>query len=518
MAKTREAPAARRITVAIEGIEGVEKATLELLSGALNILQGRNGIGKTSAARAMAKALGGKVDDLEMRDGATLGTVQITEGEAAGSLVVSAAGRVRTKGEAPITAMDTKALTRLITGDDRVGKTAKDAARIEAFLQIVRPTVDAAAIEILCERDPEMVAWVTERLAAGAIPPDLLSVAERVKDELQRRAREDCEKLSGSLGGEEAANMRRAAELEAQLAELGEAPLLTADLPSAEAAVERLAAEHDERKRSAEERARQEGDREAIRAAGAPRPDVDGALAEAMGHVQAFKDSQKRVEDLNVEIARLTAEREAATASGAESRRLGTEAETRWKAAQAAAAKWDEQQALLASPATGATAEEVEGARLRLEAARSARDAARLSGQIATAKEAAAAAKAAGEKLAARGKQLREWSLSIRDRVADLLAKSGAEGFTVVDGALSYQGNDFDSRLSAGQKVDAAVSLAARFWSGFVFLDPDYFGRLDREHREALDRFCASRLDLIVATEEPTEGALSIVHGTGGAA
>ena len=59
-----KAKTVRRITVEIEGIEGVEKATLELESGALNVLQGRNGIGKTSAARAIARALGAKLDDL----------------------------------------------------------------------------------------------------------------------------------------------------------------------------------------------------------------------------------------------------------------------------------------------------------------------------------------------------------------------------------------------------------------------------------------------------------------------
>lgn len=513
MAKTKAAPTVRRITVKIDGIEGVESATLQIESGHLNIYQGANGAGKTSAARAISRALGGKVDDLEMRDGATLGTVVVTEGEVTSSAIVSK-GRVRLKGEAPITAMDTKALTYLITGEDLVGEAARNAARIANFLKIVRPAVDLQAVEILTERDPEMGAWLNERLAAGAIPPDLLSAAERLKVELQRRAREDNEKLAENYAGEESANLRRAADLEAQLAELSEDdPLLAADLPFAEAAVERLAAEHDERKRSAEERARQEADREAIRAAGAPRPDVDGALAQVQKHLEARNVARAEVHEIEAKMERLKAEALAASRRDDEFTRLGKEAEIEWRRLEGEAKLWDTQQALLSSPATGATAEEVEGARLRLEAARSTRDAARLSGEIATAKAAAAEAKALGEKLAARGKQLRDWSLSVRDRVADLLAKSGADGFTVVDGALSFEGKDFDSRLSAGQKVAAAVSLAARFWSGFVHLEADFFGRLDVEHRAELDAFCASRLDLIVTTEEPTEGALSVVHG-----
>lgn len=508
----------RRITVEIEGIEGVEKATLELQSGALNVLQGRNGIGKTSAARAIARALGAKVDGLEMREGETLGTVHVSEGETAVSLVVPASGRVRTKGDAPITSGDTAALTRLITGDNCVGAAARNAARIEAFLQIVRPAVDAEAVAVLTERDAEMGAWLAERLAAGSIPSDLLSAAERLKEELQRRAREDHEKLADTLAGEEQANERRGVDLRAELALLGFAGQTNDDWPAAESEVERLAAEADSLKRSAEERARQEADREAIRAAGAPRPDVNEAYAKVKRHLDKRNEARANAERLALEIERLQAEHAAATRLAADHLVEGKQAEDVWRGIEEQAKRWDAQQALLLAPVEGATPAEVEAAEHRLQAARRKRDAARLSVAIDEAQDAAARAKSSREKLAARGKQLRDWSISIRERVADLLAKSGAEGFGVADGALTYQGQDFDDRLSAGQKVSAAIGLAARFWSGFVFVDPDYYARLDVEHRGELDAFCASRPDLIIVTEEPTAGELVVAHGAGGAA
>ena len=519
----------REIIFRINDIGGITEAEVRLVAGRLNRLQGMNGAGKTSAILAMLRALGDDSVDLEIRDGATLGTIDVErvggaeEGEESRSrVVVPAKGRIRTQGEPPLTSADVKALTVLITGDHDKGAEPRARKRLDAFLRIVRPQMDEAAASILCERDPEMMAWLGERIADGRVQ-DLLTAATQLKVELHSRAREK-EDAAASWEGQERAHTGNESALLARLAELGLLDPLPEPSPAeAQAGVAEKTRALDRVESAAEARVKQEALQAHIREVATERPDVAGAEAETNGHAAAYQDARIQVGVIEREIAVLQ-ERLAAVAARRDSAlKEGKEAEQRWRTIEKEAAAWDEMQALLQQEITGPGPEDVDRAAIELTLARRIEEQHRLSLEVLKARAEADTARKKRARETDRGKQLRAWAKAVPARVADVLAQQGASGFTVLDGRLAYELNggpavDFDTRLSTGQQIAAAFELAGGHFQGLVYVAPEFYASLDDEHKAWVNQFAADRPDLFVITEEPTAGSLSVAYGHEGGA
>lgn len=521
-----EAPSKiRRIRVAVRDIGGVQDATVELESGRVNVLQGPNGIGKTSLLRAFVGALGGDTAGLEVRDGAPFGSIDVTpegsagEGEEGGSfrVVVPAHGRLRQQGEAPLQAAEVKAVGSLITGDHLVSQAARDRRRLDAFLSIVRPAVDADAVRILCEGDLEAMARLSSRIDSGQVR-DLLGAAEDLKAWLMEQARER-EKAAAAWTGQEKAANDAAQSLLAELKGLGlEEPEPAPKPAEMRAAVEARLLALNKAETGRDRRRAVEAQQEAIRAASTPRPDVSGAEEVVRGFIADVQAAREEVVSLGLQIVELQEKQRAAQERADKARADGKAAEARWQDLQAQAAAWDAQQALLAQEVTGETDADVEAASRALDSARVQEEIHRLSSEMLAVRAAADEAARQRSREETRGKQLRAWSAAVPARVADVLAREGAGGFTIQGGRLAYtlggEVRDFDSRLSPGQQVAAALSLAASRWKGFVHLDGDFYSRLDTAGKLAVDQFAAEHPEYFVSTEEPTGGSsVTAEHG-----
>src|SRR5690606_5689788 len=111
--------------------------------------------------------------------------------------------------------------------------------------------------------------------------------------------------------------------------------------------------------------------------------------------------------------------------------------------------------------------EEVDALELAVEQAKATFRAARLSDDVRAAREAAEAAEAEHQACQARAEDLRIAATTISERVGELLAELGLEGFTVSpEGRLAVldeegEAHDFATRRSEGQRIAAALRLAA---------------------------------------------------------
>jgi hypothetical protein len=109
-------------------------------------------------------------------------------------------------------------------------------------------------------------------------------------------------------------------------------------------------------------------------------------------------------------------------------------------------------------------------------------------------------------------KELRGEVSDLHLRVAQYLKARKVEGVTFTESgalaAITDDGpRDFDTRLSTGQQIRAALRIAAPRLQGVVFLDAQYWAALDDDgHAEVAA--AAEELDLIVITEQPSEGGL----------
>jgi len=515
-----KAPAkVRSIRVAVRDIGGLADVAIELVSGRVNVLQGANGAGKTSLLRALAGALGGDASGLEVRDGADFGSVDVEpSGEEDGGfrVVVPSRGRLRQQGEAPLLTADIDAVGSLITGDHLKSPAARDRRRQDAFLQIVRPKVDANAIRILCEGDREAMERLSGRVDSGQVR-DLLGAAEDLKEWLMAQARER-EKAADSWAGQGKAASEVAQGLLSELRARGlEEPVSNPEPSTARARVEQLLVGLRNAEAGRDRRRALEAQQATIRAASASRPDVAGAEAVVRGFVADFQAAQEDVAALGLQIVELQEKQRAARERAERARADGKAAEASWQKLQAEAASWDAQQALLAQEVAGETDVDVEEAQSLLADARNVEAVHSLSAEMLGVRGQADEAGRQRSREETRGKQLRAWSAAVPKRVADVLAREGAGGFTVLEGRLAYrvdgEAMDFDTRLSDGQRVFAALSLAASRWDGFVYLDGNFYSRLDVAAKLAVDDFAAGHPQYFVATEEPTGGAVVAEHG-----
>jgi hypothetical protein len=516
--------AVRRIIAKVEGLGGLAAAReLEFRSGTTNRVGGVNAVGKSTAAQAVAWALGDESAVPEINDGADIGVVEVAEigpeGEPVGKVsgVVPSRGRARRKGEPSVETSEkaVRALDILLTGDHAKTAETRNKERIKAFLAIVKPEVDAAAAKILCEGDTEYAAWLLDLAQSGRVG-DLLAGAKALQERLQREAREQ-EAAADGWNGKASGAAEQVATLTAALAGAAVPPNPNPAAAEEEAARARLALA--EVKRDATARTEKEEMQARIRASSTIRPNTDGAEAEARGYLAARDAARKEAAEIEVQLAQLQERLAAARQREAYATEQGKEAEARWRVAVSAAEAWDSQQALLAEVVTGPGMAEINAADDRVATANGMVRVHRAAVDLQRFEALAEDATLQATRSAARAKELRAWNAAVPARVADVLAKSGGSGFTISEGFLAFRVNggepqDFDGRLSPGQKVKAVFPLVAQHLRGWVMLSGEvYRAWLDDAGRLAVEEWAAQHPECFVVTEEPTSGDLHVGYG-----
>ena len=140
------------------------------LSQAVNVLRGRNGIGKSTAIEAAAAALGAKAD-VSVKDGHIAGTVTI-DGHVALHI-----GKRQTKNGAPSVEIGNASSIHDIIDPGIKDPVLRDAATIKAILAMAPVPVDDRVIAELTGGDSE--------LTSTPLPPDapgnVLAVAEHFR-------------------------------------------------------------------------------------------------------------------------------------------------------------------------------------------------------------------------------------------------------------------------------------------------------------------------------------------------
>lgn len=516
---------ARWLKIAIKGLLGIPDTNLEFRTGAVNIVEGRNGAGKTRMLLALARALGDEDATVEASEGSPIGTVDLNAINGQQQLIVSQAGRVRTKGAAPIAAQDMDAVSDLIRGAHngaiRIEAGAREQARQRAFVRIARPVIDEAAIEALCERDAELMDYLRERIRAGVVG-DLLRAAEVVQERLQALAR-DKEGLADGYAGANRAHNGDAGAEEMKLAALGATLISEPDVKAAEAAVRVKAALAGEARRTHGERVAMEQQQAAIRAASTPRPDDAAALEAVHSKLMEAKAEAENGRQLREELARLQERIAASDVRLADLKTAGRVLEEKSRATAEEAKQWDAQQAILQATPAGASAEEVALAEAATKAAEDLAEAHRISARVLDLRRQAEQAASDGMLASAKAKELRDSNAAVRERISDILARQGAAGFSMIEGKLAFS---VDGRkpveyngLSLGERTFAALNLqlSSPGFSGWVWLDEPFYSALDLDHKAQLRTWAETHADVLLATEQPTAGPL-VVRFDGGEA
>lgn len=478
--RAKGAAAQPGLAFAIRDVGGVRDLKVELQPG-VNILRGRNGAGKTSTLNAITRAMGGDVP-LEVRDGAPVGVV---EGP---GVTLSVRRVVRKTGHAEVALADCGALAQLI--DPGINDSdAAAAARVRALLRLLPVPVDQEALTVLAGGDEGLLADLEVRTAPSRMgkTPDLLTTSEIAREVAQAQARQ------AERAAAEAAGQLQAAR--ANLEGLAEpSPEAAAGDPlAARQARDAAIREHERAAAAAEAREVLEQRQAQIRESLGDRPDVGAAVEE---HAAA-----------NEVVKRLRAELAAAEARRDELRRRAEDAATN-------ASAWDQRRQVLDQPLEGPTADEVAVLLSQREAAEQLVTAIGAARQYSTAAAVARGAEEREKEASARAERLRAIAGEVHQRVGELLGKAGAAGLTVVNGRLAVvdgkELRDFETRLSDGERVAAALRVAATAYAGRVVpLAGEYWQALDPARRAELATL-AEELGLYLVTEEPADGELRV--------
>lgn len=478
----------------ITNVAGVERAKLQLRPG-VNILRGRNAIGKSSAMRAIVRAQGGEAE-LERRDGSD-------HGEVVGPGIRLRVGKVvRKTGEAELSLADTSPLSTLIDPGLKDSDAAAR-ARVRALIDLLGVGVDDAALETLCQGDALLLAWLGEEIQAECID-DLMAAAEKLRHHVHGQARGH-ENQAEEMEGRGGAARDRCRELLEALG--GKEKLVTQSTDDARTELDVGTRRHERAVALCEAREELEAQQAEIRGTLGERPDRDGT---------GLLESEADLADIDAGIEALRC-----TLAEAQQRRAAKQAEVKALEQRTveltdAAKRWDEQQAILAKVPEGPNRERLPALEAEfVGTAQAALDLAQRSEVYRVAEAERLEAETAREREAAEALRLRHLAASLPARLGVILAAAGAKGLTVVDGRLHAilddKTLDYERRLSDGQRVKVALDVAAQAYSGVVPLAGSFWASLDPANRAEFAAMAQER-ELYVMTEEPADGELRVDH------
>jgi DNA repair exonuclease SbcCD ATPase subunit len=490
----------------IHDVGGIYDFQLQLKQG-VNVLGGRNGAGKTSALRAVSRAMGAEIP-IEVRDGAETGTIK-------GAGVTLKIRKVaKTSGIAEAEIADTGRLADLIDGGGFADPDARNRARIRALLWFVQLPINEETIAVLAG-DPVVAAAALHECRENLIS-DLLEAAEKTRRTAHALAKTEED------GANEAGARARVHDLHAEEALRkigGKDRIVEVPFPEADAQHGDLLRKLEVSRIQAKARIELETRQAEIRATLGERPDPARYDEDIELRGRAIASNEQSIRDLEADIRKLEAqiaERRAKLAGiGEDLRHLRSQREQAVEAARA----WDQRAELLNRPVTGPVPDDVAKLERAVERAADVVTRARESEEYTRNRRAAAEAAQIAKDRAERGEILRALATTVQERLGLLLQNTDAAGLTVFEGRLHViEGNqlhDFETRRSDGQRISIALRIAAGKYEGKVVpLDGRFWTQLDSSARQHFAAE-AARLGLYTLTEEPTDDELHVTHFAG---
>lgn len=458
----------------------IEHLTIPFHVGRINVLQGRNGTGKSTALEAIEHAMTGK-GDTSIRDGAETG-----QAEAFG-ITLKLSGRTRRSGSLEVESIEGKFnVSSLIDPGIAEGKAA-DARRIKAFAMIQKVLPSADLFYDLVGGREQLEKLVRP---ASLRSDDLVVMAERIKADLQDAAKKEedqAENFEGrALGSKEAA---RGVDI-------------TGETDAAKLQAALNAAISHEAQIKAEQAAAVKGAR-AARLAQDQLADAEAAyngpsVAEATVTENAARDSatlcERDVHDLEAKLLAARQKFDLArqhVSSCINARKTAEQHETamaQWRAQVAAAVPVEPAPELLT-----AAAERVAACHTACERG----------AEIRKAKEHLAAAEqhvAAAGSHRKRAAQLRDAAKGTDDVLSEIVAKSGSKlrvehGRLVLD--TPRRGKTFFHELSPGERariaVDIGIDAMPTNRTGAIVVSQEVWESLDPQNRSELAEHIAQR-------------------------
>jgi len=488
---------AKEIEYEIRDVAGVAHATIKLRPG-INVLLSRNAGGKTSAIRAITRAQGGD-EDLERRDGSEFGSVT-------GPGVTLRIGKVTKRtGEAELSLADVSPLSTVIDP----GFSDSDAnarARVRALIDLLGLRVDDAAIETLASGDTDLLAWLRDTVQGESID-DLTVAAEKLRHYAHGLARSQEQRAEAAKGAAQAATDRCAIALKAVG---GEAHLSEQTIEAARAALVEGSRSYERSVAQCEGREALETRQAEIREAIGERPDSTEEECSLIDDEADLQNTQDEIANLEAQLA-AARETRAAQVAKIQARRDGIAERL------SAAARWDEQQAVLEKSVEGPTRDELAILRTeRVDGATAALEIATWSAEYRTAEAERLEANRVRERADIEASRLRAIATGISGRLGEIMARAGAHGLSVIDGRLHAEIDgevkDFERRLSEGQRVRAVLDVAAQVYPHQVVpIAGGYWQALDPTAQRELAQLAAER-GLYAVTEKPSEGELRVDH------
>lgn len=448
----------------------------------VNVLRGRNAIGKSTAIQAAVTALGGK------------GTVSVRDGEATGQVSVGGVlalqiGRRMTKAGQPTVELGDHSAVGTIIEPGIIDPLKADAARVKAILSMVPVVVTAEVRSVLASGSAEVMAAPVPDGADG----NILVVADHIRREANHLALEAERKAEQSRGAVDV----RSGELEKQ------APVDSAGLPAASEADAKVLELRNALARVAvlaEQRAKHEERNARIEATLGSRPEVSDADMEA-----SFVEDAAAHRALSA-AKKALADAEQRQAVALARRKLCVDA---FEKSRDAAAAWDAQKAALDEPITGPVAADVDAGNAALNRAVDVASRARQAEYTKAIQDEIGALLSHMEESKRVAVKMREVAASVSGALGEILAQNGIAGLTVEDGRL-YATVDgerrlFAERLSFGQKTRIALGIALRAFGGRVIpVDPAFWTGLQPSTQKEMNKLAVDA-GVVLVTEEATD-------------
>lgn len=463
---------------------GPHASTTLKFGAGVNILQGKNGVGKSTAIEAATAALStGKEGGATVRDGHLKGTVAID-----GVVVVMVGKKLTKQGQPSIELGGFSPIGDLI--DPGLKDQLKaDAVRVKAVLAMAPIEVSDSVVDALAQGDEEIRKI---RRPEGA-EQNVLAVADHLRREAHRLAleAEKTEAVSRSVADAKSAELAGATGA-------GPAPTLEEAEKLAQAALESLT----RTRLLASNRIEAEERNARIAATLGERPSVaeqEQELVVRGQQVKAAEEEVQRLETLLKEAKDFLSGR----------RTEKTVAERMLAGAQHQQGKWDAQKAEIDKPLTGPTVQDVNAADETLKTAQDNLRRAQANARVKALQDEVGASLALGEVSRTRAARLRELATGVSAALGEVLGHHGISGldveegrlFAVVDGKRQL----FGERLSFGQKVRIALDIALKAYKGrWIPLAPQFWSALQPKSQAELAAIALER-EVALVTEMPTD-------------
>lgn len=442
--------------------------------GGVVVLRGANGSGKSTAIRGVSKMLGGRVNDLSVRDGAKRATVELDD-----ALLSVTKSRSTTRGELEVTGIESRLDVAALVDPGIIDDEKADAKRIKALVGLTGAKADRTLFYELAGGEGAYAA-----LSIDDDTDDVLLLAARVKRAIESEARKT-ENRATEFRSQ--AKTIAAAVADIDVEQPSDAAALEESLVDARTNLATLLkdqeAYQEHAKRTAEARAK-------LSELGDP-PSILSLHQLAIDRDEASQAAAAKVKQLESELAKAREYQN----------RIAEEADAAWReynTAKSNSERFEQLKSLVDAVAPLCPTEQtLNAARLQVEQARAASENGALVRRAISERERAEADKqraAAESKLAG---QLRDQASAVDDVLSSLIPEGCAlriEAGRLVT-ATDRSQSELYSDLSHGERWKIAIDLAADQLdaSGLLTIPQEAWEGLSETNRKLVADHCRER-------------------------